>query len=98
MSTRTPLRLKRSTSLGSSTVLVVVGIASWLLSRGRDGFDQGLFLGMSVAFLALAAYLIGSALRDEKKGPHDPTQGGGTVGGRGTETGDDMWLPSRDER
>ena len=62
---------------------VVLGLACFVLSRGRDGFDQGLFTGACVALMVLGAYLLGSATF--RRGTQD-------------ELGDDAWLPSRDER
>lgn len=76
----------------SGTIAVVLGLASWLLSRGRDGFDKGLFTGMTVAFMLIGAYLLGSAARTSKQQDRAPERGG-------DDTNDDgMWLPSRDEQ
>lgn len=65
----------------SGSLCVALGFVSFLLSRGRDGFDKGLFQGACVALMVLGAYLLGSATF--RKGTHD-------------ELGDDAWLPSRD--
>ena len=67
----------------SGMLCVLLGFVSFLLSRGRDGFDKGFFQGACVALMVLGAYLLGSA-----------TFRKGTT----KELGDDAWLPSRDER
>jgi len=72
----------KSTSLSTGMVLVLLGFAALALSRGRDGFDKGLFTGACVAFMVLGAYLLGSGTFRK---PTDDTSG-------------DAWLPSRDER
>lgn len=65
----------------SGSLCVALGFVALLLSRGRDGFDKGLFQGACVALMVLGAYLLGSATF--RKGAQD-------------ELGDDAWLPSRD--
>ena len=62
---------------------VLLGLVALMLSRGRDGFDKGLFQGACIALMVLGAYLLGSATF--RKGTED-------------ELGDDAWLPSRDDR
>ena len=83
MASRRQLRPRLATARSTGTLLVVLGALSWLLSRGRDGFDKGLFQGMCVALTVMGAYFLGTA----------------TFGRRdGDETlPDDQWLPSRDE-
>jgi hypothetical protein len=83
MTSRPTLRPRRSTSFSSGTTLVVLGALALMLSRGRDGFDKGLFQGICVACMLLGAYLLGSATfrKDTEREP-----------------GQDTWLPSRDER
>lgn len=77
------IRPRRSTSLMGGSLCIVLGFASLLLSRGRDGFDKGLFQGACVALMVLGAYLLGSATF--RRSTQD-------------ELGDDAWLPSRDGR
>lgn len=62
---------------------VLAGLVALMLSRGRDGFDKGLFQGACIALMVLGAYLLGSATFRK---------------GTGDELGDDAWLPSRDGR
>lgn len=81
MSPRPALRPRRSTSLTSGFLCVALGLVAFVLSRGRDGFDKGLFQGACVALMVLGAYLLGSATF--RRGAQD-------------ELGDDAWLPSRD--
>lgn len=64
-------------------ICVVLGLATFTLSRGRDGFDKGLFIGATIALMVIGAYLLGST--SFRKGTQD-------------EPDDDAWLPSRDER
>ncbi|MFC7486798.1 hypothetical protein ACOCJ7_11205 [Knoellia sp. CPCC 206453] len=82
MATRLTLRPKKRTSLSTGMLLVLLGFVSLTLSRGRDGFDRGLFTGACVAFMVLGAYLLGSGTFRK---PTDEGSG-------------DAWLPSRDER
>lgn len=77
------LRPRTKTSLSTGMICVVLGLAGYTLSRGRDGFDKGLFIGATVALMVIGAYLLGAATF--RKGTQD-------------ELGDDAWLPSRDER
>ncbi|KRE41965.1 hypothetical protein [Knoellia sp. Soil729] len=77
------LRPTRTTSLSSGMICVLLGLGSFALSHGRDGFDKGLLLGMTIALMVLGAYLLGSATF--RKGTDD-------------EPGDAAWLPSSDER
>ena len=58
-----------------------------LLSRGRDGFDKGLFQVATIALMVLGAYLLGSTMRARRNAPGD----------REDASGDDLWLPSRDD-
>jgi hypothetical protein len=80
---RPHIRPRRSTSLTGGSLFVALGFVSFLLSRGRDGFDKGLFQGACVALMILGAYLLGSATF--RRGTQE-------------ELGDDAWLPSRDGR
>lgn len=64
-------------------IFVLLGFAAFALSRGRDGFDKGLFQGATVALMVVGAYLLGSATF--RKSTEE-------------ELSDDAWLPSRDER
>lgn len=83
MTPRPDIRPRRTTSLSSGMLCVLLGLVALMLSRGRDGFDKGLFQGACIALMVLGAYLLGSATF--RKGTED-------------ELGDDAWLPSRDER
>ena len=82
MAPRLTLTPRKSTSLSTGMVFVLLGLASFALSRGRDGFDKGLFTGACVALMVLGAYLLGSGTFRK---PTDDGSG-------------DVWLPSRDER
>lgn len=64
-------------------IFVLLGLASFALSKGRDGFDKGLFQGATIGLMVVGAYLLGSATF--RKSTDE-------------ELGDDAWLPSRDER
>ena len=77
---RPPDRRQQACSASSSD------LAAFVLSRGRDGFDKGLFPGASVALMVLGAYLLGSAMRSSRNAAGDRT------------TATTTWLPSRDER
>jgi len=83
MASRRQLRPRLATARSTGTLFVVLGALSWLLSRGRDGFDKGLFQGASIALMVLGAYVLGTATfgrgKDDEQLP------------------DDQWLPSRDE-
>ncbi len=81
MTRRPDIRPRTRTSLRTGYLLVALGLLSLLLSRGRDGFDKGLFLGACVALMVIGAYLLSSATF--RKGAAD-------------ELGEDAWLPSRD--
>ena len=83
MTSRPKIRPRTTTLMRSGALLLALGFVALLLSRGRDGFDKGLFQGMCVACMVLSAYLLGSATfrRSTEE-----------------ELGDDAWLPSRDER
>ncbi|KGN37064.1 hypothetical protein [Knoellia subterranea] len=85
------LQPQKQTALPAGTVLIVLGLVTYLLSRGRDGFDKGLFTGATVAFMVLGAYLLGSTFRRTADDPNDRTTD--TNG----DSDDDLWLPSRDE-
>ncbi|KGN32245.1 hypothetical protein N802_17940 [Knoellia sinensis KCTC 19936] len=85
------LRTSKATDLTSGTLCVVLGFAAFLLSRGRDGFDKGLFQGATVALMVLGAYLLGSAMWARRETP-DPDSEHERPGD------DDLWLPSRDDR
>lgn len=85
MSKRLPAN--RSTVSTTGLICVLLGFAAFLLSRGRDGFDKGLFLGMTVALMVLGAYLLGNSMRS-RRDRGDEAQ---------NET-DGMWLPSRDDK
>lgn len=80
------LHTSKATDLTSGTICVALGFVTFMLSRGRDGFDKGLFQGATVAFMLLGAYLLGSAIR--AKGGTSDTE---------TKGDDDLWLPSRDK-
>ncbi|WP_353950701.1 hypothetical protein V6K52_13825 [Knoellia sp. S7-12] len=83
------LRTSRATDLTSGSVCVLLGAVALMLSRGRDGFDKGLFQGATVALMILGAYLLGSAIR---------ARNDATPGVEGESHGDDdLWLPSRDK-
>jgi hypothetical protein len=82
MASKHILRPRRTTTLSTGMVCVLLGLASFALSHGRDGFDKGIFQGMTIALMVLGAYLLGSA-----------TFRKGTDG----DLGDGTWLPSRDE-
>lgn len=82
MAQRPTLRPSKTTSLSSGMIFVLLGFASFALSRGRDGFDKGLFQGATVALMVVGAYLLGSATF--RKSTDE-------------ELGDDAWLPSRDK-
>lgn len=86
MTSRPKLRPSRTTALSSGTTLVVLGLLTYVLSRGRDGFDKGLFIGATIAFMVLGAYLLGATTfrRGGDDAPADDTD---------TPT----WLPSRDD-
>lgn len=84
MSKQSPVA--RSTAISSGAVCVLLGFATYLLSRGRDGFDKGLFIGMTVAFMVLGAYLLASSARGARHGTDAESDSSG------------MWLPSRDDR
>jgi len=77
------LRPTKTTSLSTGMICVLLGLGSFALSHGRDGFDKGLFLGLTIALMVLGAYLLGSATF--RKSTDE-------------ELGHDAWLPSRDER
>lgn len=83
MTSKRTLRPSKTTSLSTGMICVLLGFAALALSHGRDGFDKGLFLGMTIALMVLGAYLLGSATF--RKSTDE-------------ELGDDAWLPSRDER
>ena len=88
MSRTLGLPTSKATDLTAGTFCVVLGLASYVLSRGRDGFDKGLFQGATLALMVLGAYLLGSALRARRD----------TAGEGEDENRDDPWLPSRDGR
>lgn len=69
--------------LRSGYALLVLGFVALLLSRGRDGFDRGLFQGICVASMIMSAYFLGTATF--RRATED-------------DLGEDAWLPSRDER
>ena len=62
-------------------IAVLLGLGTHLLSRGRDGFDKGLFIGMTVAFMVLGVYLLSAAARSTST----------------ESAKDSSWLPSRDD-
>lgn len=68
--------------MSSGMLFVVLGLATFALSRGRDGFDKGLFQGATVALMVIGAYLLGSGTFRKSTDK---------------ELGDDAWLPSRDK-
>ncbi|MEO6020462.1 MAG: hypothetical protein ABIP45_09485 [Knoellia sp.] len=73
----------KATSLSTGMICVLLGLGAFMLSQGRDGFDKGLFIGITVALMVLGAYLLGS----------------GTFRKSGDkQLGDGAWLPSRDEQ
>ena len=88
MSRTLGLPTSKATDLTGGTLCVVLGLAAYVLSRGRDGFDKGLFQGATFALMVLGAYLLGSGLRARRN----------TTANGEDESGDDLWLPSRDER
>lgn len=63
-------------------VCVLIGFATFALSKGRDGFDKGLFQGATIALMVFGAYLLGSATFRKSTDK---------------ELGDSAWLPSRDK-
>lgn len=81
------LRTSTATDLTSGTLCVALGFVAFVLSRGRDGFDKGLFQGATVALMLLGAYLLGSAVRARSSAAEDAED----------TSDDDLWLPSRDE-
>lgn len=83
------LSTSKATDLTSGTLCVLLGAVAVMLSRGRDGFDKGLFLGATVALMILGAYLLGSAIRARNDATPD-------VEGEG-HGDDDLWLPGRDK-
>ena len=82
------LPTSRATDLTAGLLCVVLGLAAFVLSRGRGGFDKGLFQGATIALMVLGAYLLGSTMRARRNAPGD----------REDASGDDLWLPSRDDR
>lgn len=81
------LRTSKATDLTSGTLCVVLGLVAFVLSRGRDGFDKGLFQGASIALMLLGVYLLGAAMRTRRETPESDGNNGD----------DDLWLPSRDQ-
>lgn len=77
------LRRSSTTSMSTGTAAIVLGCLAFVLSRGRDGFDKGLFLGACIALMVIGAYLLGSTTfrRSDRDGGSERS-----------------WLPSRDER
>ncbi|MFC7491723.1 MULTISPECIES: hypothetical protein [unclassified Knoellia] len=83
------LRTTKATDLTTGTLCVLLGSLTVMLSRGRDGFDKGLFTGATVALMLLGAYLLCSAIRARHDAPRE-------VEGE-SHGDDDLWLPSRDK-
>ena len=82
------LPTSKATDLTAGLLCVVLGLAAFVLSLGRDGFDKGLFQGATIALMVLGAYLLGSTMRARIN----------AAGDREDASGDDLWLPSRDDR
>ena len=70
----------------TGTGLVLAGLVTFVLSTVVDGgFVDGLFQGMTVALMVIAASLLGTQWRRDRRDAE----------GEDPET---MWLPSHDER
>ena len=89
------LRTSKAADLTSGTLCVLLGSVTLSLSRGRDGFDKGLFQGATVALMVLGADLLGSAIRARSEAT--PGVERDNHGHDNDDSGDDLWLPSRDK-
>lgn len=85
----------RSTALSSGVIAILLGLVSYLLARGRDGFDKGLLTGMTVALMVIGAYLLGSGARPGRRARANRMSSGYPARGDG---GEGLWLPSRDDQ
>lgn len=77
----------RNVSIGSCLALGLVALTVSTIFDG--GFFKGFFQGAAFALLALAAFLVFSAIRARRSSAGDS--------GTGSGADDGMWLPSRDE-
>lgn len=71
MASEPKLRPKGTTTLSSGMICILLGFGSFALARGRDGFDKGLFIGMTVGLMVLGAYLVGSTTFRKTHTPDD---------------------------
>ena len=83
MASKPALRPNKKTSMSTGMICVILGLGAFMLSQGRDGFDKGLFIGMTISLMICGAYLLGSATFRKSSDQ---------------ELGEGAWLPSRDER